>query len=70
MPTTQTGQAQTEIHAAKFLTCPRRAALLFGRRLNELEHRLEIAWLMPDGRAMTRVRQLWRELRLISRDPP
>lgn len=54
-----------EVHVVPFLH-PQLVAVRFGRRVNELQHKMELAWLMP-GNAGDRVRELWHELRLLAR---
>jgi hypothetical protein len=47
---------------------PLQAAWTYGRLINQLEHRLQVAWLTQDSGENSRVEPLWLELRLSTRE--
>lgn len=64
MSTSETDQESVEVDGSEPLQV---VVVRLGRCLNELQHRMELAWLTVDGLHIQRISQLWRDIERLSR---
>ena len=65
--TTQTSSSGIQEREVDALSHPKLAAFRLGRRINEIQHRIELAWLTYSSAEDARIQELWHEVRLLAR---